>query len=88
MRLKQIFVNLLGNALKFTEKGEIKVYVNLLDDYGEGKMRLRFGVRDTGIGIHPDNQKEIFNAFSQEDASITKKYGGTGLGLTISNQLL
>ncbi len=88
MRLKQIFVNLLGNALKFTEKGEIKVYVNLLEDYGEGKMRLRFGVRDTGIGIHPDKQKEIFNAFSQEDASITKKYGGTGLGLTISNQLL
>ncbi|KVV15135.1 Signal transduction histidine-protein kinase BarA [Flavobacterium sp. TAB 87] len=88
MRLKQIFVNLLGNALKFTEKGEIKVYVKVLEDYGEGKMRMRFGVRDTGIGIHIDKQKEIFNAFCQEDASITKRFGGTGLGLTISNKLL
>lgn len=88
MRLKQIFVNLLGNALKFTDKGEIKVYVKVLKNYGENKMRLRFGVRDTGIGIHADKQKEIFNAFSQEDASITKRFGGTGLGLTISNKLL
>jgi PAS domain S-box-containing protein len=88
MRLKQIFINLLGNALKFTEKGEIKVYVNVLKDYGDDKMRLRFGVRDTGIGIHAEKQKEIFKAFIQEDASITKRFGGTGLGLTISNQLL
>lgn len=88
MRLKQIFVNLLGNALKFTEKGEIKVYVKLLKNYDGNKMRFRFGVRDTGIGIHKDKQQEIFNAFSQEDASITKRFGGTGLGLTISNKLL
>lgn len=88
MRLKQIFVNLLGNALKFTEKGEIKVYVNLLERYDDDNMRLRFGVRDTGIGIHRDKQQEIFNAFSQEDSSITKRFGGTGLGLTISNKLL
>ena len=88
MRLKQIFVNLLGNALKFTEKGEIKVYVKVLNDYGDNKLKMRFGVRDTGIGIHRDKQKEIFNAFSQEDASITKRFGGTGLGLTISNKLL
>lgn len=88
MRLKQILVNLLGNALKFTEKGEIKLYIEILQDHGNGKMRLRFGVRDTGIGIHIDKQKEIFNAFSQEDGSITKKYGGTGLGLSISNKLL
>lgn len=88
MRLKQILVNLLGNALKFTEEGEIKMYANVLKDYGNGKMRIRFGVSDTGIGIHKDKQEEIFNAFSQEDGSITKKYGGTGLGLSISNKLL
>ncbi|GGW30183.1 PAS domain-containing hybrid sensor histidine kinase/response regulator [Arenibacter certesii] len=88
MRLKQILVNLLSNALKFTEKGEIKLYVSIIKEYGDGKMRLRFGVKDTGIGIHIDKQKEIFNAFSQEDGSISKKYGGTGLGLTISNKLL
>ena len=88
MRLKQVFVNLLGNALKFTEEGEIVLYVNVLNDLGEGKKLIRFGVRDTGIGIHQDKQKEIFNAFSQEDGSITKRYGGTGLGLTISNKIL
>src|SRR5699024_3072200 len=88
MRLKQIFVNLLSNALKFTEKGEIKVFVKKLIDKGDNKMILRFGVADTGIGIHKDKQKEIFNAFTQEDGSITKRFGGTGLGLTISNNLL
>ncbi len=88
MRLKQILVNLLGNALKFTEQGEIKLYATILEDYGNGKMRLRFGVSDTGIGIHKDKQVEIFNPFSQEDGSITKRYGGTGLGLSISNKLL
>ena len=88
MRLKQIFVNLLGNALKFTEKGEIKVYVKLLKNYDGHKMRFRLGVRDTGMGIHKDKQQEIFNAFCQEDGSITKRFGGTGLGLTISNKLL
>lgn len=88
MRLKQVFVNLLGNALKFTEEGEIKLYVKVLDDLGKDIKRLRFGVKDTGIGIHKDKQKEIFTAFSQEDGSITKRYGGTGLGLTISNKIL
>lgn len=88
MRLKQVFVNLLSNALKFTEEGEIVLYVKVLDDLGEGKKRIRFGVRDTGIGINTEKQAEIFNAFSQEDGSITKRYGGTGLGLTISNQIL
>ena len=57
-------------------------------DLGDGKKRLRFGVKDTGIGIHHDKQQEIFSAFSQEDGSITKRYGGTGLGLTISNKIL
>ena len=88
MRLKQILVNLLGNALKFTEAGEIKLYIKIMDDYGNGKMKLRFGVKDTGIGIHKDKQQEIFKAFAQEDGSITKRYGGTGLGLSISNKLL
>lgn len=88
MRLKQIFVNLLGNALKFTEKGEIKVFVEKLKEFDNQKMLLRFGVSDTGIGIHKDKQEEIFNAFTQEDGSITKRFGGTGLGLTISNNLL
>ncbi|EGV44563.2 PAS domain-containing sensor histidine kinase [Bizionia argentinensis JUB59] len=88
MRMKQIFVNLLGNALKFTEKGEIKLYIKILKDHGSNKMLLRFGVKDTGIGIHENKQEEIFHAFSQEDGSITKQYGGTGLGLTISNKLL
>lgn len=88
MRLKQVFVNLLSNALKFTEEGEILLYVKVLEDLGDGKKRIRFGVKDTGIGISEEKQTEIFNAFSQEDGSITKKYGGTGLGLTISNQIL
>lgn len=88
MRLKQVFINLLSNALKFTEEGEIALYVKVLNDLGGGKKRIRFGVRDTGIGINSENQAEIFNAFSQEDGSVTKRYGGTGLGLTISNQIL
>ncbi|MDQ0781425.1 response regulator [Chryseobacterium sp. W4I1] len=88
MRLKQVFVNLLSNAIKFTEEGEIVLYVKVLDDLGEGKKRIRFGVRDTGIGISSVKQAEIFNAFSQVDGSITKRYGGTGLGLAISNQIL
>ncbi|WP_294304945.1 response regulator [uncultured Chryseobacterium sp.] len=88
MRLKQVFINLLSNALKFTEEGEIVLYVKVLNDLGEGKKRIRFGIRDTGIGINSENQAGIFNAFSQEDGSMTKRYAGTGLGLTISNQIL
>ncbi|UFH31896.1 response regulator [Chryseobacterium sp. C-71] len=88
MRLKRVLVNLLSNALKFTEEGEIVLYVKVLNDLGEGKKLIRFGVRDTGIGIDKDKQAEIFDAFSQEDGGITKRYGGTGLGLRISNQIL
>lgn len=88
MRLKQILVNLLGNALKFTETGEVKMQAKVLEKNPGGKVKIRFGVRDTGIGIQKDKQKDIFKAFMQEDGSITKKYGGTGLGLTISNKLL
>lgn len=88
MRLKRVLVNLLSNALKFTEAGEIVLYVKVLNNLEEGKKLIRFGVRDTGIGIDKDKQTAIFNAFSQEDGSITKRYEGTGLGLMISNQIL
>lgn len=88
MRLKQILVNLLNNALKFTEQGEIKLYSKVVKDKYDGKMVLRFGVKDSGAGIAEHKQEEIFEAFSQEDSSITKRYGGTGLGLTISNKFL
>jgi PAS domain S-box-containing protein len=88
VRLKQILVNLLGNAVKFTEKGEIELKISPLSELIGGRMTLRFEVRDTGIGIQKEKQGKIFEAFSQEDASTTKKYGGTGLGLTISNKLL
>src|SRR5690606_4123571 len=63
MRIKQILVNLLGNALKFTLEGEIRIYVRLLEDYGNGRMRVRIGIRDTGIGIQKDKISEIFKAF-------------------------
>lgn len=87
VRLKQVLVNLLGNASKFTEKGEIELKIETIAN-NEGDTTMRFSVRDTGIGIQQDKQKKIFEAFSQEDSSTTKKYGGTGLGLTISNKLL
>lgn len=87
VRLKQILINLLGNSAKFTEKGEIELKIENLKSKGDFTM-LRFSVRDTGIGIKTEKQGKIFEAFSQEDSSTTKKYGGTGLGLTISNRLL
>ncbi|MEP1094662.1 MAG: ATP-binding protein [Cyclobacteriaceae bacterium] len=87
-RLRQVLVNLLANAVKFTEKGEVELKVKDLGKI-ENEMNLfRFSVRDTGIGIKPQNLEKIFHAFSQEDSSTTRKYGGTGLGLSISNILL
>ena len=88
VRLKQVLINLLSNAVKFTEKGEIELKIVALDAPVENRILFRFQVRDTGIGIKSEKQHQIFEAFSQEDGSTTKKYGGTGLGLTISNQLL
>jgi PAS domain S-box-containing protein len=88
IRLKQILINLLGNAVKFTGNGEIELKVSPLEVLGQDNAKIRFEVRDTGIGIKPEKQLKIFEAFRQEDASTTKKYGGTGLGLTISNKLL
>jgi len=86
-RIKQVLINLLGNAVKFTEVGEIEFAISRLKQNDE-KITLRFSVRDTGIGIPKERQKRIFDAFTQEDSSVSKKYGGTGLGLTISNNLL
>ena len=88
IRLKQILINLLGNAVKFTKSGEIELKIQTLEILDKNKRTFRFEVRDTGIGISEDYQKRIFDAFSQEDGSTTKKYGGTGLGLSISNKLL
>jgi PAS domain S-box-containing protein len=88
VRLKQILINLLSNAVKFTEKGTIKLDVNVLDKIDENTSKIRFSVIDSGIGILEKNKAKIFQAFSQEDSSTTRKFGGTGLGLTISNQLL
>jgi PAS domain S-box-containing protein len=86
-RLRQILVNLLGNAIKFTSEGEVELKIELLDNENDS-ANLRFSVRDTGVGIAKANQNKIFEAFSQEDASTTRKFGGTGLGLAISNRLL
>ncbi len=89
VRLKQILVNLLSNAVKFTEKGEIELKIEMIGQTDEANTaQFRIGVRDTGIGIKSEKKNLIFEAFTQEDSSTTKRYGGTGLGLTISNKLL
>ncbi|HNW47643.1 MAG TPA: PAS domain S-box protein [Thermotogota bacterium] len=86
LRLKQILVNLLGNAVKFTQSGEVEL--TLTCEIKEGNNGVfRFSIRDTGIGIDHEQQKKLFNAFTQADSSVTRKYGGTGLGLMISNLL-
>jgi two-component system sensor histidine kinase/response regulator len=88
-RLRQVLINLVGNAIKFTESGEILVLVeNAGERLPEGEVCLRFAVTDSGIGIPPDKQAKVFRAFEQEDTSITRKYGGTGLGLTIAARLV
>src|SRR5262249_8115539 len=87
-RLRQVLLNLVGNAIKVTDEGEVGVRVEAGGPAPEGETGLRFTVRDTGIGIPPDKQEAIFRAFEQEDTSTTRKYGGTGLGLTIASQLV
>ncbi|MBP2282470.1 PAS domain S-box-containing protein [Flavobacterium sp. CG_23.5] len=88
IRLKQIIVNLIGNALKFTSEGTISLDITGLPSVDENIAAINFSVKDTGIGIKHNNQEKIFHSFVQEDASTTRKFGGTGLGLAISNQLL
>ncbi len=86
-RLRQVIVNMLGNALKFTEEGEVELQV-CLEAYREDGVALHFSVRDTGIGIPKEKHAAIFERFSQADNTITRKYGGTGLGVTISKQIV
>jgi hypothetical protein len=85
-RLRQVLLNFAGNAIKFTEKGSISIYGELLGTEGE-EMICRFNVRDTGIGIRPEDTARLFNAFEQLDSSTTRRFGGTGLGLAIARHL-
>lgn len=89
-RIRQILINLVGNAVKFTEKGsiQIRVSVNVPEDGDPNKLQLSFVVKDTGIGIAMDKQHQLFQSFSQLDPAINRKYGGTGLGLAISKKLV
>jgi len=86
-RLRQVIINLAGNAVKFTDHGEVVLEVGF-EPQGQDRTPLHFMIRDTGIGISAEKQKTIFEAFSQADASTTRKFGGTGLGLTISSRLV
>lgn len=86
-RLGQVLINLVNNAIKFTDKGEITVGVHKIS-YVEDGIRVRFDITDTGIGLSDEQRNNLFKAFTQADASTTRKYGGTGLGLTISKRLI
>ncbi|MEN8178558.1 MAG: response regulator [Pseudomonadota bacterium] len=86
-RLRQVLINLVGNAVKFTEQGEIVICINPVEE-NSGRILLSFEVRDSGIGIDADKLAGIFDVFTQADGSVTRRYGGTGLGLAISRQLV
>jgi two-component system, sensor histidine kinase and response regulator len=87
LRLGQVLINLLGNAVKFTERGEIRLIGELLEQTGD-KVKLRFSVKDTGIGMTKEQVNRLFQAFAQADTSTSRRYGGTGLGLAISKRLV
>jgi PAS domain S-box-containing protein len=88
IRLRQILVNLIGNAVKFTHQGEVVIEITNQQEVGEESVELMFSIRDTGIGIQEKYQECIFQSFEQADSSTTRQYGGTGLGLTISKRLV
>ena len=91
LRLGQVLINLVGNAIKFTDHGEITVGIHAVDfdaTTGQNEITLRFDISDTGVGLTDEQRSKLFSAFSQADASTTRKYGGTGLGLTISKRLV
>jgi signal transduction histidine kinase/CheY-like chemotaxis protein len=89
VRLRQVLVNLLGNAIKFTSQGSVRFEVSQIDpEHADRHTNLHFRVRDSGIGIPKDQQETIFEAFGQADSSVTRRFGGTGLGLTICSQLV
>lgn len=88
MRIEQVLSNLVGNALKFTERGGVTIHVSLPPDVSnDGRITLAIEVADTGIGIAPDVRERLFRPFGQADSSITRRYGGTGLGLVIAKRL-
>jgi signal transduction histidine kinase/DNA-binding response OmpR family regulator len=86
-RLRQVLNNLVGNALKFTENGEVKLQIDVIEE-GATSLHVLISVHDTGIGIAPHRQQAVFESFTQADGSTTRKYGGTGLGLTISKRIV
>lgn len=87
-RLKQVLLNLVGNAIKFTPEGSVRLAVTYADQPENGSYRFRFEVQDTGVGISPDKQAELFSAFTQADHSTSRRFGGSGLGLAISKRLV
>ncbi len=88
LRLGQVLINLLGNAIKFTDQGEVCLSVRVDGEEEDGRQRIYFAVSDTGIGIPAKHQHTLFNSFQQADSSISRRYGGSGLGLAISRQLV